>query len=218
MDPYTERKNTENRSSQEANINDISDALQKLDEQDNVPSFAARSIDKLPDRQPEEVNLISLLNRITKLENKFNDYEEVLSNHEIDLHTFKSLDIETKIKNIDEKINFFREDHPKILNGGLRYSDKEKDMLNDNESEWESLSGQESLPSIREGRNIKRRKMKYNVKKFNKKQKLSKFKNAKMNKDEADKDELSNIDDASTHLLPIDCTLSHSLMTRDIRR
>ena len=100
LGPYNERKSTVNRSSSEANLNDIFDGLQTLDTIDQIPNFVAKNIDKIPERQPEEINIVSLLNRINKIEKKTTEYENTLSNHEIDLHYLKSLDIDSKYKEL----------------------------------------------------------------------------------------------------------------------
>ena len=70
LEPYTERKNTEKRSSSKANISDIFEALIKLDSKEMIPTFVALNVDNLPDRQPEELNLISIINRLNVIENK----------------------------------------------------------------------------------------------------------------------------------------------------
>ena len=85
LDAYLERKTTPTRTSGEANINDIFDSLQKLDAIECMPTFVAKDLNRIPDRQPEEINLISILNRIATLEKNNKIYEDTLSNHEIDL-------------------------------------------------------------------------------------------------------------------------------------
>ena len=86
LENYCERKTTEKRTSKVAHLNDIVKALVKLDNEDKLPIFVARNIENLPDRQPEELNMISIINRLTKVENNIRQNEEVLSSHEIDLH------------------------------------------------------------------------------------------------------------------------------------
>ena len=105
LSSYSERKTTENRTSAEANINDIFEALQKLDSIESLPIFVAKDVEKIPDRQPEEINLIAIVNRISKLEKRNKYYEEALSNHEIDLQYIKSLEFEHKINEINNQIN-----------------------------------------------------------------------------------------------------------------
>ena len=46
LQPYTERKNTDKRSSTDANIADIFDAIVKLDDLNKLPNFAAKKIDR----------------------------------------------------------------------------------------------------------------------------------------------------------------------------
>ena len=78
LDAYSERKTTNRRTNSEANINDIFEALLKLDGLERMPTFVAKDLDKLPDRQPEEINLISIVNRISALEKNNKTYEETL--------------------------------------------------------------------------------------------------------------------------------------------
>ena len=51
LSSYSERKTTENRTSAEANINDIFEALQKLDSIESLPIFVAKDVEKIPDSQ-----------------------------------------------------------------------------------------------------------------------------------------------------------------------
>ena len=82
LESYTQCKNTDKRSSSEAHIKDIFDALVKLDSINKLPSFVAKNLDQLPNRQPEELNLISIINRISKLEEKQTDFDNMLIKHE----------------------------------------------------------------------------------------------------------------------------------------
>ena len=68
LSAYPERKKSENRSCAEAHLTDIVDALQKLDNEQNMPSFVAQNIERLPDRQPEELNLLRIINRLSNIE------------------------------------------------------------------------------------------------------------------------------------------------------
>ena len=57
----TERKSTEKRKASVANVDDIFIALLKLDVEGIDPDILARNIDRVPDRQPEEVNLLNIV-------------------------------------------------------------------------------------------------------------------------------------------------------------
>ena len=87
---YTERRNTEQRSCVEANMNDIIDALTELDAKSKLPLFVARNVEKIPDRQPEEINLLSIINRVNKLENMMNDYTCTINSLNMDTDLCKS--------------------------------------------------------------------------------------------------------------------------------
>ena len=124
LESYTERKTSDKRSSADAHINDIFDALLKLDIISKVPSFVAKNIDKLPDRQPEELNMISIINRLAKLEQKQIDSEEMLQNHETKIEDLKKIDmnkdytqnINNKIIHIEEKLHNFERETKELEN------------------------------------------------------------------------------------------------------
>ena len=73
---FQDRKTTNKRSSSLAHINDIFDALMKLDSIDKLPLFVAKNISKLPDRQPEEINLLSIIERLSNFETKIKSHEK----------------------------------------------------------------------------------------------------------------------------------------------
>ena len=64
---FIERKRTNKRSSSLAHVNDIFQALIKLDGLNKMPIFVTRDIKRLPDRQPEELNLLSIVEHLSKL-------------------------------------------------------------------------------------------------------------------------------------------------------
>ena len=51
LPPFIEIKNTDRRTSSEANVCDIFDGISKPDDNDNE-NFGARKVDKLPEREP----------------------------------------------------------------------------------------------------------------------------------------------------------------------
>ena len=139
-----ERKTTEKRTSSEANINDIFDALQKLDSIDSLPTFVAKQLDRVPDRQPEEINLIAIVNRISQLEKRNKEYEEALSNHEIDLQYIKSVEVEHKIIEIKEKIKELEENR---VVKSITVDDKNANNVSvNNDSDWESIIEDKDTP------------------------------------------------------------------------
>lgn len=83
LGPYVERKKSDKRSVAEANINDILEALIKLDSAQKSPKFVAQNLDKLPERQPEELNVLTLINRIASIEKTIKNNNDVLSQHSI---------------------------------------------------------------------------------------------------------------------------------------
>ena len=53
---YPERKSTGSRHARIPNVTDIFDALKKLDALNEMPKIAALDLNRIPDRQPEELN------------------------------------------------------------------------------------------------------------------------------------------------------------------
>ena len=80
-----ERKSTKARNASAANINDIFDALAKLDALDKLPNVSAKNMDKLPNRDPEELNLMYIVQRIADLERAREEHNETLTNLAIDI-------------------------------------------------------------------------------------------------------------------------------------
>lgn len=72
------RRGTANRNEKSAHVSDILEALVKLDKADQVPCFAidALSIGMIPKSKPEELNNISLAERLNKLEEKMQNIQE----------------------------------------------------------------------------------------------------------------------------------------------
>ena len=72
---------------------DIIEALTKLDlvldKDDEIPVFVARNIERLPDRQPEELNLLSIVNRLSSIEKNLKTQENILTEHSMELSNIK---------------------------------------------------------------------------------------------------------------------------------
>lgn len=66
---YSDRKSTDCRHARIPNVNDIFTALTKLDADNRMPKIAALEMSRLPDRQPEELNLLSVIDRVARIEN-----------------------------------------------------------------------------------------------------------------------------------------------------
>ena len=104
LESYTQCKNTDKRSSSKAHIKDIFDAFVKLDSSNKQPSFVAKNFDQLPNRHPEELNLVSIINRIYKLEEKQTEFDNMMIKHD-DEYRIKMFEDATERKNMDEKIS-----------------------------------------------------------------------------------------------------------------
>ena len=64
LGPWENHKTTDARTATYAHIEDIMAAAKKLDATSKLPDVAAKNLDKLPDRQPEELNYIMLIQRV----------------------------------------------------------------------------------------------------------------------------------------------------------
>ena len=89
LEPYQPRKSTAKRSCSSANIDDILKALNKLDNDDKLPKFVAFNLSRVPNRQPEELNLLYIVERLTKVENKLKQHDDTLSSHAVTLMQLK---------------------------------------------------------------------------------------------------------------------------------
>lgn len=135
---FPERKTSEKRTSAEAHLDDIVDALVKLDNEQRIPIFVAKNVERLPDRQPEELNLLSVINRLSKIEKTIKEHEDTLTCHSIELLDLK----DCFQKNEKEKL-------PKVAN--IENNDKKlQDVsfhntvgdMNDNMSSMSGENGQ----------------------------------------------------------------------------
>ena len=108
LDQYTERRSTDRRSCSEASLDDIIEAIKKLDGLSKLPNFVARNVVKIPDRQPEELNILYAINRINNLEKKISSVDEALLNNDnffvkinTELLTHKNLIVVNNEVNVD---------------------------------------------------------------------------------------------------------------------
>ena len=70
LDTYVERRTTDRRSCSEASVDDMAEAILKLDALSLLPGFLTMNMENLPDIKPEELNFTYLLNRLNSVENK----------------------------------------------------------------------------------------------------------------------------------------------------
>ena len=57
LNSFIDRRSTDKRSCSEANMDDLLDAIMKLDSLSKVPTFCAVNMDKIPKRHPEQLNV-----------------------------------------------------------------------------------------------------------------------------------------------------------------
>ena len=101
LGPNIERKTTNKRTGTAANIDDMFEALLKLDAEQNLPLFVARNIERIPDRQPEQLNILTVIDRLSKVESLLKLQDEAVTNFGLDLFTIKDI-LEQHTKKIEK--------------------------------------------------------------------------------------------------------------------
>ena len=97
---YPNRNGSPNRPAISAHIDDIMDAIKSLDIKKKMPNVVAKNLDRVPDRQPEELNQLFIIERLAKLENIFRAHDDSLSTMSIDVMQLKDNTRELK-ENLD---------------------------------------------------------------------------------------------------------------------
>ena len=101
---YSDRKSSEKRTCDDANLSDIFEALLKLDSIQNLPEFVARDLSKIPERSPEELNLTFILDRINRLEKSVRITDDIVITHSTLLSKFEINDFDSKFTKLENKI------------------------------------------------------------------------------------------------------------------
>ena len=101
---YIARKNSNNRQSSEANVEDIIDAIFKLEQESKLPEFAAKNIERLPDKQPDGLSLMHLIDKVNNIERKVRNNLTLLTNYGVDLMEIKDKFIANKCQCEDIKM------------------------------------------------------------------------------------------------------------------
>ena len=79
LENYENRNSTRTRTAAVASIEDIIKALERLDAEDNTPIVYAKDLNRVPDRQPEELNYAMLIQKVATLNRYKIDNEQVVS-------------------------------------------------------------------------------------------------------------------------------------------
>lgn len=97
---FPRRKDSSSRSEREAHLTDIIHALIKLDNEDTMPTIVidALSLGKIPRSHPEELNNISLADRLNQLESKMASMTQVL-----DTYVQENMAMRTEIEGLKAK-------------------------------------------------------------------------------------------------------------------
>ena len=92
---YQDRRGGSTRTAVEAHTEDILNAVKKLDAIQKFPDIVARNLDRIPDRQPEELNLLWVTQRLKKVESMLNTHNDHLTDMHIDITELKTQQKET---------------------------------------------------------------------------------------------------------------------------
>lgn len=86
------RRSTKNRTEEEANIYDILNAITKLDKSGKMPVITIKAMDLglIPRSHPEELNNISLVDRLARIEKKIEQMQECVGKNEQNIQELKS--------------------------------------------------------------------------------------------------------------------------------
>ena len=87
---YQNRNNSDVRSAIAAHTADLMKAVKKLDAIKKLPDVVARNLDRIPDRQPEELNLLWVTQRLKRLETTLNTHSDNLTAMHIDITELRS--------------------------------------------------------------------------------------------------------------------------------
>ena len=141
LSKYPERKSSDIRPAKIPHIEDIIDALKKLDASDKLPDILARNIDRLPDRQPEEMNLLAVVQRISNLEKSVKTHDDTLSELKIDVMNIKDNGATHKLPNS----NVVTRDSKKNNKGND--NENNNDNVNENERENANVNKEKTISS-----------------------------------------------------------------------
>ena len=92
---YRDRNNSDNRAASSQHVTDILTALRKLDEISQLPTIAALNYDRIPKVEPEECNVAFMAQRLQKLENVIQNYDERIADLRTDISRVQ-LDVQKK--------------------------------------------------------------------------------------------------------------------------
>ena len=115
---FPQRKTSNNRSEKVAHTDDILNALMKLDETDTELTFAAVNIKRLPRWDPNEMDVVGMMEKINVLERRMSSLEVTVSESKADLiQTNDQLDIlkvkvvhnENELKDIQPRLPTYAE-------------------------------------------------------------------------------------------------------------
>ena len=99
------RHNSRTRPQADANAADIIDAMKLLDQRSAIPMFAASATDKLPLRLPEELNLVCISERLSKVEETIKSQASTLVRHDNLISKMQQFDMYVHDKLLPPRVN-----------------------------------------------------------------------------------------------------------------
>ena len=140
---YADRRNTNQRTGAAANIDDIFTALSALDKLESVEKkiqYVAHNLTRLPSYNPEELNNVSMLQRINALERRYKSLENNISENYIEFNGLQR-DVVTLTENLATNSTLIEEVAKKT---NCTKKDR-KDPIEDEEVDRESSTTNSSI-------------------------------------------------------------------------
>ena len=126
LNPYVERKNSDRRTCTEASLDDIFKALVQLDMASKLPLFAAKNVERIPDRQLEELNLLRIIDRLNQLERNMNVCNDAMVSHDNEIKQIKV--------NLSNRVDYINDEILKIKKlenfQTMKFTEKNLDIMN----------------------------------------------------------------------------------------
>ena len=126
LKPYQERRSSTTRTTTEANLNDLIEALKDLDQKGHFIKCSVSNIHDFPSLSPERLNTVAMLKRIESLENMYKDIEDSVNKTTIDMcgvqdsarkHGTQLTEVQNTLDTYGALIESLRDD-PDVQEGG----------------------------------------------------------------------------------------------------
>ena len=154
---YQNRKSNENRTASTAYLEDIIKGIKELDAKGKLPDVVARDISRIPDRQPEQLNMLYVINQIEELKKASKNHQESLTSIKVEVmqlqdnakNTAAHQDINNSAKASSKENEQNSEAPSQVLVGT-------NEQLQNNNSEGTGASAQENNEVIQQSTQVPR--------------------------------------------------------------